>query len=412
MGNFSKEIRAYALKNALDFGKADAAKILPKLFNHGLDTKDIKTIMPDIQTIVREVNTLSQKDKEKVFNEFKGIVKEHEEKERTKPNLPQATGKVVTRLPPEPSKYLHLGHALSFIINYVYAKDNKGTCLLRFEDANPEKVAQEYVDATLEDLKEYLGINPESIRFVSDDMEYFYRAAETLIDVGAAYICFCKREEMQELRHAGKECGCRKQSPQEAKEFWKQFIAGEYTEGEATLRFKGDMQSANHIMRDSALFRIVSTPHFRHGTKYKAWPLYDFYNPLEDTLMGITHVLRSNEFDVRVELHDAIRKFLSLPPVIIVQYGRFNVIGAETKGRDIRKRIEAGEYSGWDDPRLVTLKALKRRGITKEVLLELVNHIGLSKKQINIDFNMIAAISRKILDKKAERYYFAANPVE
>ncbi len=411
MKQLSKEIKAYALKNALDFGNVDAGKILPKLFQHGLEKKDIAAVMPEIQKIVTEVNGLSQEQRAREFEKVKSLVKEHEAREKTL-NLPQASGKVVTRMPPEPSKYLHVGHALSFLINYRYAKENNGRCILRFDDANPEKVSQTFVDANLEDIREYLGIEPDAIRYVSDDMEQLYRYGEELIARGNAYVCFCERGRMQELRHAGKECACHARATAEHEDAWKKFLAGAFEEGAAVVRFKGDMQSANQVMRDPALFRIVTAKHFRQGTKYKAWPLYDFYSALEDGMLGITHVLRTAEFDLRVELHEALQKLLKLPMPKAIQFGRISVIGAETKGRDIRARIEAGEYTGWDDPRLVTLKALRRRGIQREVLQALVNHVGLSKKQANIDFDMIAALSRKLLDQETARYYFVAEPVK
>lgn len=410
MVDLTNEIRAYALRNAIEFGSADAGRVLPKLFAHGLDKKDIKQLMPIIQKIVREVNALSVPERAEEFAKFKGIVKEHEEKEKKLPELENTEHGVVTRLPPEPSKYLHLGHALSFLINSVYADKYNGKCLLRFEDANPEKVAQEYVDSILEDLTEYLQIKIDGVRYVSDDMQQLYAYADQLVQLGSAYVCFCDREKMQEFRHEGTECECRKQSKKEAANEWEKLKSGSYNEGEAVLRFKGDMKHTNHIMRDSALFRVVKKPHFRQGKKYSVWPLFDFYNPIEDHLMGVTHILRSNEFDVRVELHEALRNKLGLSNQTTVQYGRFTVIGAETKGRDIRARIEAGEYTGWDDPRLVTLKTLRRRGITLEVLRELVQHLGLTKKQANIDFDMIAAISRKLLDTTSARYYFVAEP--
>ena len=412
MKELSKEMRAYALKNALEFGKADAARILPKLFQHGLQKEDIKKAILLIQKAVKEVNALSQEERAAEFEKAKVLVKEREEKEKVLPELSNVEKGVVTRLPPEPSKYLHLGHALSFLINAEYALRYKGKCLLRFEDANPEKVKQEYVDAILEDIHEYLQIKPAGIRYVSDDMERFYEAAEQLLAQGAAFMCFCEREQMQALRHAGKECACRNRSLAENQHLWQEFLAGKYAEGKAVLRLKGNMQSANHVMRDPALFRIVKAKHFRQGTKYHVWPLYDFYNPIEDALMGITHVLRTAEFEPRVELHDFLRKLLQLPSLTLTQYGRFTVIGAETKGRDIRERIEAGEYTGWDDPRLMTLRTLRRRGIQQEVLLELVQHLGLTKKQVTIDFAMIAAMSRKLLDARVHRYYFVPEPMK
>lgn len=412
MKSFSKEIRAYALKNAIEYGEVNEKNVLTKLFQYGLNKEDIKKVMPEIAKIASEVNGMHNSVREKEFEELKGIIKERVEKEKTLPELRNIRGEVVTRFAPEPSKYLHLGHALTCLISYTYAKNYKGRFLIRFEDCNPEKVSQEYVDSNLEDLKNYLKVEYDEIKFISDDMELMYSYAKRMIEADKAYICTCDRETMQNLRHEGKECECRRKSHvQDNLNKWKKFLEGFYAPGTAVLRFKGDMQSNNHVMRDSVLFRGIDKEHFRHGRRYKVWPMYDFYSAIEDSIMGVTHVLRSAEFDLRVELQEDIKKILGLKTQEFIQYGRFNVIGAETQGRTIRESIANGEYEGWDDPRLVTLKALRRRGISREVLLELINKIGLSKKQINIDFAMLASISRKLLDMKVNRYYFVENPV-
>lgn len=412
MKDFSYEIKAYALKNGIEHGKADAGKIVSKLFQHGLDKKDVKKIMPEIARIVKEANSI--KDKEKEFGKYKKYVKEkEEEKEKDLPEIDVSGIKeIVTRMAPEPSKYNHLGHALTFLINYIYAKKYNGKCLLRFEDTNPEKVSQEYVDVMKEDIIEYLGIKPDGIRFVSDDMKILYDYAEKLVEMEKAYICFCDREKMQNYRHEGKECECRKKKLKDNIKEWKNFLAGKYGEGECVLRIKGDMKSNNHVMRDSVIFRIVDKKHYKQGSKYKAWPMYDFYNPIEDSLMNVSLILRSNEFDMRVELQDYIKDLLKLKKQRIVQYGRFNVMEFTTKGREIREMIDSGKLIGWDDPRLITLKALKRRGIVKEAFYELVKQIGLSKNQVNLDFDMIASINRKLIDEKANRFSFVENPVE
>lgn len=413
MVDFSNEIKAYALKNAIEFGKVDAVRILPKLFQHGLDKKNIQKVMPEIQKICKEVNALKQNAREKEFEKYEKYVKEKEEKEKDLPEIDVSGLKeIVTRLAPEPSKYNHLGHALTFILNYIYAERYNGKCMLRFEDTNPEKVSQEYVDNMKEDIIEYIGIKPDKIRFVSDDMEILYDYAKKLIDMDKAYICFCDRDKMQDLRHKGQECECRNKKVKENLKEWTEFIKSKYKEGEAVLRIKGDMKSNNHVMRDSVLFRIMKAHHYRQGNKYHVWPMYDFYNPIEDSLMGVTLILRSNEFDMRVELQDYIKDLLGLNKQKIIQYGRFNVMEFTTKGRELREMIESGEYMGWDDPRLITLKALKRRGIVKEAFYELVKQIGLSKHPINLDFDMIAAINRKIIDEKCGRYSFVENPVE
>ena len=409
--DFSKEMMAYALKNAMEFGKADASKVLTKLFQHGLGKGQIKEVMPSIKETVEKVNKFNQMDLKIEFLKYKEFSIEHEEKEKTLPELPNAKGKIVTRLAPEPSKYLHIGHALSFLLNYVYAERYKGKCKLRFEDCNPEKVSKEYIESIIEDLK-YLGIKYEDVRYVSDDMEIMYDYAEKLLKSENVYMCLCERDKMQDLRHKGMECECRQFSKDINMARWKEFLAGEYKEGDAVLRLKGNMQSQNQVMRDPVLFRTIYKRHFRHGNKYKIWPMYDFYNPIEDSLMDVTHILRSNEFEQRVELQDLLKKLLKLKTQTIVQYGRFNVIDSTTKGREIRELVESKELIGWDDPRLVTIKALRRRGISKETYYVLVNQVGLSKHEVNLDFNMIAAENRKIIDPNADRYFFVKDPVE
>ncbi len=417
--NIDEKIYAYALDNAYNHGgKAQEGAVLSHLFKDGLQKEEISAVMPKIKDLVKKVNSLTTKELEEAFSNYKKdfeklreINKQDNRQEGELPELPNAVlGKVVTRIPPEPSKYTHLGHALSFLLNYLYAKKYEGKCLLRFEDTNPEKVNKEFIKAMINDLEEYLEIKVDGTRFVSDDMEMLYDEAEKLINQEKAFMCFCDKEALQNNRHQGIECICRNNSKEKNLEEWKKFKAGKYMKGEAILRLKGDMKALNHTMRDPVIFRAVKAPHYKHKKKYKVWPMYDFYNPIEDSVMGVTHILRSNEFEQREELHEYISKLLNLNKQTKVQYGRFNVEGSTTKGREIREMIDSKEYMGWDDPRLVTLKALKRRGITKEAIYELAKKCGLSKYQVNFQFEMIAAINRKIIDPQANRYFFVSDP--
>lgn len=413
MNDLSREILAYSLQNASEFGKADAGRVMPKLFQHGLQKEDIKKIMPIVQEAVKKVNSMKESERAEAFAKLGNVVKKYAEKEKDLPEIDvKGLKKIVTRMAPEPSKYLHLGHAMTFLINYMYAKKYNGACLLRMEDANPEKVSKEYVDAIIEDIRDFLGIKSAKVRYVSDDMPVFHTYAEQLMDKGHAYICFCNRDKMQKLRHDGVECECRNFPKKIQIARWKMFVKGKYKVGEAVMRFRGDMQSSNHVMRDSVLFRRLDVKHYRHGTKYKVWPMYDFYNPIGDSLMGVTLILRSNEFDMRVELQDKLKELLGLKKQKIVQYGRFNVEDFTTKGREIREMFESGELRGWDDPRLITLRALRRRGIQREALYELTKQIGLSQHQVNLQFDMLAAINRKIVDPIADRYSFVREPVK
>lgn len=413
--NINEKMLAYALKNAVEHeGKGQAGNVLSSLFHEGLEKDKVKEIMPKINECVKKVNSMNlEKQKQELEKLINFVSKRDAREEGELPKIPNVIeGKIVTRLPPEPSKYNHIGHAISFLFNYVYAKKFHGKCILRFEDTNPEKVSQEYVDAMKTDVLEYLDIKPDDIRFVSQDMDLLYNYAVKLIEKEKAYVCFCDQETLRDLRHNGKECKHRAQSSKENLDYWKEMLKGKYKEGEVSLRLKGNMSSLNQVMRDPVIFRIINTPHYQLKDKYKVWPMYDFYNPIEDGLCNVTHILRSNEFEQRIELQDYIKELLNLPKQTIVQYGRFQVMDATTQGREIRELISSGKYIGWDDPRLVTLRALKRRGIVKETYYELLTHLGISKKSANLDFDMIASINRKIIDPIANRYSCVFNPVK
>lgn len=415
MQNLEKKARAYALKNAIAYqGKANQGAVISSLFHEGLKKEDMAKYAKTIADIVKQVNSLSLEQQQKELEQAEDLISKRDTREKGElPRIPNVVeGKIVTRIPPEPSKYNHIGHAISFLFNYVYSQKFHGKCVLRFEDTNPEKVSQEYVDAMKSDVLEYLDIHPDVIRYVSDDMDVLYDYAEKLIKMEKAYACLCSQEELQNLRHDGKECKHRTQKADVNMKYWKDMLSGKYKEGEIALRLKGDMKEDNQVMRDPVILRIVETPHYKLKNKYKVWPMYDFYNPIEDVLCGVTHILRSNEFEQRIELQNYIKDLLGLPKQTIAQYGRFQVIGATTQGREIREAIASGGYIGWDDPRLVTLKALKRRGIVKETYYELLTHVGIAKKSAHLDFDMIAAINRRIIDPKAVRYSCIFNPVE
>ena len=406
----SKEtIRKYALQNALKFGKAQAGSIIGKLFAEDPSLKEkAKELMKDINKVISEVNTLSEDEIKNELSEVAPEMLEKKKKEKHMAELPNAVmGKVVTRIPPEPSKYTHIGHGLSFLLNYIYAKKYDGKCILRFEDTNPTACSQEYVDAMLFDIQDYLAIKPDKIVYVSDDMDTMYKYAVSLVEHGQAYVCFCAREVMQDNRHKGKECKCRAKSKAENMKAWKDMLAKKYEEGACSLRLKLDMEAENQVLRDPVMFRISLDKHYRHGDKYIVWPMYDFENAVEDDLCSVTHILRSNEFgDMRVELQEKLKEMLGLKKQTMVQYGRFTIIGAVAQGREIRKLIEEGKVSGWDDPSLVTLKALRRRGFVKEALYTLAEDVGLSPSPTNIDWKTLAAFNRKIIDPLAHRYFF------
>jgi len=418
MEDIKSEIRKLALLNAIRYeGKAQVSSVIGMLLSIDPNLKnELKNLGKDISKTVQEVNSLSiEQQREEVEKIDPALLIEKKKEERKDlPDLKNAEkGKVVTRIPPEPSKYNHIGHALSFLINYLYAKKYEGKCILRFEDTNPEKEEQEYVDSMKQDVLEYLDIHPDDIVFVSDHLQKYYELAEQLINDGKAYVCFCDKDIMKDLRNKGLQCEHRNHEKSQNLDFWKKMLSKKFSEGKATLRLLIDMESLNHVLRDPVIMRIVLKKHYRQGKKYSVWPMYDFENAIEEHLCGVTHILRSNEFgNMRWELQNHIKDLLKLNKQTLVDYGRFNVVGAITQGREIRQLIEEKKVLGWDDPRLVTLKALRRRGIVKESYYELVKEVGLSKTQTNIDFSIIAAINRRLLNAESNRYFFIKEPVK
>ncbi len=401
----------FALQNALKYGKADPKIVINKVFSERKSITDKKALLQEIQAVIKDVNSWSAEQQrsrlQKLAPEL--LEKKPVEKQDLK-ELKNAThGKIKTRLAPEPSKYMHIGHALVFAINYLYAEKYHGTCVLRLEDTNPEKSAQEYVDAAYQDL-DWLGLKYHEKIVCSDRLEMYYGYAEQLINDRKAFTCFCDRNTVKTLRMEKERCACAKKTPLVILEEWKRMLAGKYTPGTCNVRLVGDMTSDNGVLRDPVIMRISHANHYRHGTKYCVWPLYDFENAIEDSAEGITHVIRSKEFELRLPLHNLIKDYLNLKKQEVIEIGRFNVIGATTKGREIRKLIETKQVFGWDDPRLVTIRALRRRGFVPETFLMLARQIGLSKSETNIDWQLLAACNRKVLDSKTKRYFFVEHP--
>ncbi|MBI2550106.1 hypothetical protein HYV83_02900, partial [Candidatus Woesearchaeota archaeon] len=392
-------IRKYALQNAAQFGgKAASGAVIGKILAENPSLKsEIKEVAAAVTNVLRSINKL---DVENQVAELSKLAPELLEKKKAeKKDLPElknaSKGNVVTRIPPEPSKYAHIGHALSFLINYMYAKKYSGKCFVRFEDTNPELAKKEYADAMLDDM-EYLGIKPNKVVHISNDLPMLYEFAEKLIKQGGAFVCFCSQEKMRELRHEGFGCSCRQNDSKHNLDEWKSMLNKKYKAGEAVLRLKGSMESPNHVMRDPVLFRITYAEHYLQGKKYCVWPLYDFANSVEDGAMGITHIMRSNEFGtMRTELQDTLKALLKLPKQTVIQYGRFNVKGSVTQGREIRRMMDDGSIKSWDDPRLVTIKSLLRRGIQPETFWELAIEVGLSPTETNFDWQLISAVNRK-----------------
>jgi glutamyl-tRNA synthetase len=402
-------ILKYVLKNAITHkGKAHEKYIVPKLIGEKPELRaEMKELMPKIKKIVSEINSMDVDKQTKMLKKMAPELLEKHEEKKELPPLQGDTSKVVVRIPPGPEKYLHIGHAFSFMINYLYAKKYDGMVLLRFEDTNPEKCEIEFYKAIKDDLK-WLGIKWDTEKNETDSMDLYYDRAGKLIKDGNAYVCTCEVEEVRKNRRTRKECGCRDKDGQI--ELWKKMFSG-FKQGEAQLRLRGDMKSNDASFRDPMLFRINDTAHCLTGKKYRVWPGYDFANAVEDSESGITHVIRSNEFATGLQKH--IRKLLGYKTQPdYLEYTRYNIIGAITKGRVIREMIKTGQATGWDDPKLVTVMALKRRGIVPQTFIDLIHDIGLTKSKTNITWDKITSANRGNIDPVSKRYFFVPDPVK
>ena len=400
-------IRKYALINAVEYGgEASIKAVMGKVMGESPELR--KDPQKALELIKEEVSKINKMTKEEQEEELKRVYPEYFEKEEVKskkelPPLPEA-GYVVTRIPPEPNGLPHIGHGLSFYFNYYYARRYNGKVILRFDDTNPEKEKVEYYDKMKEGIT-WLKIDWDEEHYESDDLPVLYQYAEKLIEQKDVYICFCPQSKIKEDRYSMKECECRKRDVTENFRMWKEMLTGE----KYILRLKGDMTSPDSQMRDPTLFRVVTTPHPIQKDKYVVWPTYDFACAIEDSVLGITHVLRSNEFHTK--LQNYIRDLLELRHPIIIQYSRFNVKGSPASKRRLRPLIAKGLVKGWDDIRLTTLVALKRRGIVPEAIHALAVEMGLSTSEPKIDWSIIEALNRKIIDSRAKRYFFVPDPV-
>ncbi|HDS59262.1 MAG TPA: glutamate--tRNA ligase, partial [Thermoplasmatales archaeon] len=321
--------------------------------------------------------------------------------------LPHAQmGAVVTRFPPEPNGYLHIGHAKAAVVDSEYARRYEGRFILRFDDTNPAAEKAEFYEAQREDLR-WLGVEWDHEYRTSDNLEKHYQLAERLIESGDAYVCTCSSESMKENRRLRRPCACRDSMTSDR---WKDFFTMD--EGSAVLRLRADPGSDNTAMRDPTLFRIIDHPHPVHGTCYRVWPTYDFTGAVEDSLSGVTHPFRTKEYELRDEVYFYVLERLGLRKPHLMEFARLSIEGMPVSKRKIKPLIEEKKVQGWDDPRLPTLRGLARRGILPEAIRQFVLSQGISKTESVVTFDQVEAINRKLLDPVTRRYFFVPRPVK
>jgi glutaminyl-tRNA synthetase len=326
-------------------------------------------------------------------------------------------GRVVTRFPPEPNGYLHIGHAKSICLNFGLAQQYGGVCHLRFDDTNPEKEDVEYVDSIMEDVR-WLGFDwGDKLFYASDYFEQLYDFAVRLIDDGKAYVDSLSADEIRAYRgtftEPGRNSPYRDRTPAENRELFARMRAGEFADGAHVLRAKIDMASPNLNLRDPTLYRIRRTSHHRTGDRWCIYPLYDFTHCLSDSLEGITHSICTLEFENHRPLYDWVLDELATPchPQQI-EFARLNLTYTVMSKRKLLTLVTGGHVRGWDDPRMPTISGFRRRGYTPEAIRDFCDSIGLAKRDSVVDVAMLEHSIREDLNKRAPRVMAVLHPLK
>ncbi len=324
-------------------------------------------------------------------------------------------GRVVTRFPPEPNGYLHIGHAKASSINFGIAAENGGICHLRFDDTNPVKEEVEYVEAQKEDLR-WLGFDwGDHLYYSSDHFDELYAFAVRLIKAGKAYVCDLSQDEIRQYRgtltEAGRESPYRDRTVEENLDLFERMQEGEFDEGVRVLRAKIDMASGNLNLRDPVLYRIIKVAHHRTGDEWPIYPMYDFAQGQSDSIEGVTHSICSLEYEDHRPLYDWLLKALGIYHPQQIEFARLNLSHTVLSKRKLVQLVDEGHVNGWDDPRMPTLSGLRRRGYTPESILDLCERVGVAKRNYTVEIALLEHTVRENLNKWAPRRMAVLRPL-
>jgi len=415
MKSLLNEIRAYALRNSIEYDKADPSKILPKLFQHGLKKEEIKEIIPRIKQITNEVNTLPIEERESQFLNYKKYIPLKEEKEKTLPGLPNPSKSMTFRAAPYPSGAIHLGNAKTFLINSLYAEKYNADLLLIMDDTigSKEKQIEKESYKLIEEAFSFLKIKyKKPIIYKSDRLEIYYKYALELIKKNKAYVCHCSQKKLHDLRKHGKDCEHRNREIKEQLSAWQTMFKSKPRS--STLRIKTSMQHPNPAFRDRVLFKISDREHPRVKKKYKVWPTLEMSWAVDDHLLNITHIIRGSDLLIEADMERYIWDIFYWKHPEIIHTGLVNIKETDAKisKSKAQKEVHSGKFSGWSDPRTWSIQSLERRGIKSESIREAVKDLGLNKQDITIPIEALYAINRRMIDKDSERFSFIHNPIE
>ncbi len=419
--DLKEQIRKAVLLNAVSHdGKAQAGAIVGKILGERQDLRSkVKELSKVINEVVNEINNLSLAGQKAIVEEkWPETQKKEKVEEKKLPSLPNADkyAKIITRFSPNPDCVLHLGSARAILLSHEYARIYNGKFILRFEDTDPKikRPSLQFYDIIRQDLK-WLGCKIDEEYIQSDRLPIYYEYTERLVQMGNAYVCECPTEEFRKKILDKEPCPCRNLPASENLERWHRMLNNGYTEGEAVVRIKTDLENPNPAVRDWPALRVIDTkkyPHPRVGSKYIVWPLYNLAAGLDDHLMGMTHIIRGKEHYTNMVRQKYMYKYLGWEYPEAIHYGRLKITGASLSKSKIIQGIKENMYSGFDDPRLGTFLALRKRGITPEAIKKMIIDVGIKSNDVTLSWENLFSYNRKILDPTSQRYFFVPTPVE
>jgi glutamyl-tRNA synthetase len=414
-------VRKIAFLNAVSHeGNAQQGPVIGKLLAELPQMKGkVKDVASLVAEVVREVNSLSyERQKETVEQTWpEALIHEKVEEEKALPPLPNVEEYtiVVTRFSPNPDAPIHLGSARAIILCHEYAKIYKGRFLVRFEDTDPKLKRPQlpFYGSIKTDLK-WLDCEPDEYFTQSDRLPIYYKHAERLLRDGNAFVCTCDPAVFRELILAKRPCPCRNLPSQEHRARWNSMLDGSYREGAAVVRVKTDLNHPNPAVRDWPALRIIDVeayPHPRVGSQYRVWPLYNLACGVDDHLMRVTHIIRGKEHLTNQTRQEFMYNHLGWKYPEAIHYGRMKITGASLSKSKIVQGMREGVYKTWDDPRLATFAALRRRGIQPDAIRQLVLDVGPKTQDVTLSWDNLYAVNRRIVEPSADRYFFVPTPV-
>lgn len=407
MTEISELVKKHAVENAMEHGEAHSKNVLGKVLAEDADLrKDVSSVMKEVEKAVREVNKMSKKELEKASAAY-GPRKKQEARQDFA-DLPNVTGPVCMRFAPNPSGPLHIGHARTAIMNDEYVKKYGGKLILRIEDTDPARVDKDAYRMVEEELK-WLGVVCHETIVQSGRLAIYRDFAARLIKGGHAYVCSCGQEKFKEFKDAGKDCPCRANSIEKNIELWNKMQEGD---SKLVLNLKTDMKHKNPAMRDFPIMRVTYEQHPLTGREWDLYPLMNFSVTVDDHLLGMTHVLRGKDHIVNTERQMYIYGYFGWKPPEFIHNGLLSISGVELSTSVMKKGIQEGKFDGWADLRLGTLRALKRRGIEPEAIRAVMRMIGVGEVDSNFEWDNLYAENRRIIEPKANRYFFVPDPEE